>query len=63
MKEHISELEEKFGIVNWYIEFMESGGETKQMLSFYKNSKNKINELEVDFQKRIKEAQDNVHDL
>ena len=32
-------------IVNWYIEVMESGIDTKQMMQFYKNSKKKIDSL------------------
>ena len=39
LKEHIKELEEKFDIVDWYIEVMESGADTKQMMSIYKKSK------------------------
>ena len=42
LKEQIKELEEKFYIVNWYIEVMESGGDIKQMTNFYRKSKQKM---------------------
>ena len=46
LKEQITKLEEKFGIVNWYIQVMESGGDMDQMKSLYEKSKQKTDELE-----------------
>ena len=46
-------------IVNWYIEVMEGGIDTKQMMQYYKNSKKKIDTLIAEHNRtKMKAAKD-----
>ena len=49
--------------MNWYIEVLEAGVDTKQMMNFYKNSKKKINEMESEFTKQERQAKKKIKNL
>ena len=56
LKHQVTQLTEDFDIVNWYIEVLEAGKDTKKMMECYKKSKNKIKELAEEILNQDKEA-------